>query len=162
MGTGGEARDLLRLVRCKIVMRRGRRSLDLPDGMGFARVKTEQGGVMEPNSEAVTPRRRSFIPGASEEIPVTQHVEDVEAGYEATEVYEALDVEQQTPPPSPGLEPAQALPWFRRTWVMAAAAGAVALGVTIGVIVALTSGGSPMAAPTVSPSPSETSPSPSA
>jgi hypothetical protein len=130
---------------------------------------------MEPSEGGVTPRRRSLIPGASQEIHVTHDAEYVDASdqptqvfdavdesVEPTQVYEPSDVSQPAPEPPAIREPAQVLPWFRRTWVIATAAGVIVLGAAIGVIVTLTGGGTPVAAPTVSPSASETSPSPSA
>ncbi|NTV39800.1 MAG: hypothetical protein HGA51_07575 [Demequinaceae bacterium] len=54
------------------------------------------------------------------------------------------------------------MPWFRRTWVIATAAGVVVVGAAIGTIVALSGGGTPVAAATVSPSTTEASPSASA
>jgi hypothetical protein len=133
-------------------------------------VTKKQGAVMEPNEEGVTPQRRSLIPGASQEIPVTHDAEYVDANDQPTEVFEAFDLSEPEPEPEPApaprppafREPARALPWWRRTWVIATAAGVIVLGAAIGVIVALTGGGAPVAAPTVSPSPSQTSPSPSA
>jgi hypothetical protein len=143
---------------------------------------------MEPNEEGVTPQRRSLIPGASQDIPVTHGAEYVDANDQPTQVFEAFDANDQPtqvfeafdandqpiqvhepsdlsqPAPQPPAfhEPTQALPWFRRTWVIATAAGVIILGAAIGVIAALSGGGTPVAAPTVSPSPSQTSPSPSA
>ena len=126
---------------------------------------------MEPHEEGVTPQRRSLIPGASQEIPVTHDAEYVDANDEPTQVFAAFDANDQpspvyepsnlsqpAPEPPAVREPAQALPWFRRTWVIATAAGVIVLGAAIGVIAALSGGGTPVAAP----SPSQTSPSPSA
>jgi hypothetical protein len=156
---------------------------------------------MEPNQEGAVPQRRSLIPGASQEIPVSHDSEYVEANGQPTQVFEAFDANDEPSPvyeafdandeptqvfeafdandqPSPVYEPSdlsqpapeppafweptQALPWFRRTWVIATAAGVIILGAAIGVIAALSGGGTPVAAPTVSPSASQTSPSPSA
>lgn len=123
---------------------------------------------MEPNDEGVTPRRRSLIPGASQESPRADEAEYPLAGdaptesYQPTEVYEALGEEGHAAPSVIAPDPVPTVPWFRRTWVVATAAGAVVLGVTIGVIVALAGSDNPVAAPSVSPSPTETSPTPTA
>ncbi|NYI40071.1 hypothetical protein [Demequina lutea] len=121
------------------------------------------------NDEGETPRRRSLIPGASDEVPVTHDAENAQVADEPTdardqptEVYPAFAATEQAPLPHLYRKPVQALPWFRRTWVIATAAGIIVLGAVIGVILALTGGGTAGAAPTVSPSPTGTSPSPSA
>lgn len=143
---------------------------------------------MELNDGPHTPQRRSLIPGASQELPVS-HPDAMEpAEPDATSVFAADELqgaygyeqtEGQSPEPAveyadyPIQNPSQELPaehevprlpapWYRRTWVIATAAGVVVLGAGIGVIAALSGGGGAVAAPTSSPSPSPTQASPSA
>ncbi len=121
------------------------------------------------NDESLTPRRRSLIPGASNEAPVPHDVhhgpqasEPSNADDQATEVYPSFVVEEPAPVQRAYRAPVQALPWFRRTWVLVTAAGVILLGAAIGITLALSGGPDQVAAPTASPSPTEESPSPSA
>ena len=137
---------------------------------------------MEPDEEGVAPRRRSLIPGASQEIPTTHGADHAEQGhqpvdgdYQPTEVFEAVPANdapaeayqplgETEPAPQPSLykEPTRRPPWFRRTWVLATAAGVIVVGAAIGIVAALSGGGGVAAAPSVSPTPTQLSPSPSA
>ena len=121
------------------------------------------------NDEGVTPRRRSLIPGASDEISVPHDAHDEQQAPEpnnvddqATEVYPSFVLEEHTPLPRAYGATGEKPPWFRRTWVLVAAAGAVLFGVTIGITLALSGGAEQVAAPSASPTPTEQSPSPSA
>lgn len=124
------------------------------------------------NDDDGVPRRRSLIPGASEEIPVAHeadypdHAEQIEYteqmpehGHVAAEAYRAFDTSDRYGRAAEVQPQAAEIPWYKRTWVIATAAGVIVVGAAIGIVLALTGGEDPLAAPTVSPSPSEASPS---